>query len=142
MEEYKDLCAAFSRCAVIMKRRYMSRENREMMFLWMINHLAEIHGERIRVTDISERFHMPIAAASKALSRSEENGYIVRAQDSEDRRVTYITLSDEGKKALGEMEQKGEADYIRMAAKFGTEKAGELARLLSEFCDLIEEENR
>src|SRR5687768_10552350 len=52
--------------------------------------LAHISGSGIRLTELAERAHLSLAAASEFVSELEELGYLERLQDRRDRRAKVI----------------------------------------------------
>jgi MarR family transcriptional regulator, organic hydroperoxide resistance regulator len=66
-----------------------------------LNALFEIKDEpNLRVSDVSERTKLSLAAASQLVERLVKRGLVVRQEDPDNRRQKLIKLSKEGEKVL------------------------------------------
>lgn len=69
----------------------------------------EQEGVRVKVSDISNKLNLPRPGVTRTLKEMETKGYLKKLASSEDGRVTYLSLTEEGK-ALSE---KYDAQYFR-----------------------------
>lgn len=68
----------------------------------------EARGKRVKVSDISEALNLPRPGVTRTVKNMESKGYLVKHTSEEDGRVTYLSLSEEGKR----LSQKYDADYF------------------------------
>ena len=51
---------------------------------------------RIRMSDLGRQLHMEKSALSNLVDRAEQRGLLTRTRDENDRRVTWVQLTEEG----------------------------------------------
>lgn len=71
------------------------------------------------------------AAVTRALSRLEQDGYIVRRDDQEDRRATRVYLTPKGRNLQPHLEAAAIVCIETMTATLDTDERTELRRLLA-----------
>lgn len=69
----------------------------------------EQEGIRVKVSDISNKLNLPRPGVTRTVKEMETKGYLKKLASAEDGRVTYLSLTEEGK-ALSE---KYDAQYFR-----------------------------
>lgn len=69
----------------------------------------EQEGVRVKVSAISNKLNLPRPGVTRTVKEMETKGYLKKLASSEDGRVTYLSLTEEGK-ALSE---KYDAQYFR-----------------------------
>lgn len=69
----------------------------------------EQEGARVKVSDISGKLNLPRPGVTRTVKEMETKGYLKKLASAEDGRVTYLSLTEEGK-ALSE---KYDAQYFR-----------------------------
>ena len=69
----------------------------------------EQEGIRVKVSDISGKLNLPRPGVTRTVKEMETKGYLKKLASAEDGRVTYLSLTEEGK-ALSE---KYDAQYFR-----------------------------
>lgn len=69
----------------------------------------EQEGVRVKVSDISGKLNLPRPGVTRTVKEMETKGYLKKLASAEDGRVTYLSLTEEGK-ALSE---KYDAQYFR-----------------------------
>ena len=116
------------------------RNNSLLMLLHMIHGLMEENGGRVKVSEIARICGMAMAATSKAIRRLENEGYIERSMDDQDRRVVYISLTETGERTYREMLEKTNDDFTRLVGKMGEQEAQQFMRLLEKLTTIVEEE--
>lgn len=94
----------------------------------------------INVTRLAERLDASTAAVSRTLRRLEENGYLERITDKNNRRHTYVKLTDAGQQVLDD-----EARHIgelaaRVFTRMGSEKMKTLRELSDDLHRILHEE--
>ncbi len=56
----------------------------------------EKEGEKVKVSDISERMNLPRPGVTRTVKEMESKGYLKKITSDADRRVTYISVTDAG----------------------------------------------
>lgn len=69
----------------------------------------EQEGIRVKVSDISNKLNLPRPGVTRTLKEMETKGYLKKLASSEDGRVTYLSLTEEGKN----LSEKYDAQYFR-----------------------------
>lgn len=58
----------------------------------------EQRGVRVKISDISDALHLPRPGVTRTVKEMEAGGYLQKAASAEDGRITYLTITDAGKK--------------------------------------------
>ena len=58
----------------------------------------ERQGVRVRVSDIGDTLDIPRPGVTRTVKEMEAGGYLPKAASEEDGRITYLTITDAGKK--------------------------------------------
>lgn len=66
-------------------------------YLDTIEHLEQ-RGVRVKVSDISDTLDIPRPGVTRTVKEMEAGGYLQKAASEEDGRITYLTITDAGKK--------------------------------------------
>lgn len=69
----------------------------------------EQEGVRVKVSDISDKLNLPRPGVTRTVKEMETKGYLKKLASAEDGRVTYLSLTEEGKK----LSEKYDAQYFR-----------------------------
>lgn len=69
----------------------------------------EQEGIRVKVSDISGKLNLPRPGVTRTVKEMETKGYLKKLASSEDGRVTYLSLTEEGKN----LSEKYDAQYFR-----------------------------
>lgn len=69
----------------------------------------EQEGVRVKVSDISGKLNLPRPGVTRTVKEMETKGYLKKLASSEDGRVTYLSLTEEGKN----LSEKYDAQYFR-----------------------------
>ncbi|SFR68857.1 MarR family winged helix-turn-helix transcriptional regulator [Anaeromicropila populeti] len=94
----------------------------------------------VKISDITKRMDATKPAISKKIRSLEEKEYVKRVSDKKDKRVVYLTVTEEGRKALEES-KKEITDFLTVVfQKMGSEDVEQLLHLNEKLVDLIIEE--
>lgn len=93
--------------------------------------------ERVRMTDISRFMLVSKPAATQAVNRLVEQGYVERVDDPSDRRVVYIQPTEAGKRRFEEELELRMAVMRRAVSRIGEERGQLLADILTDFLDAL-----
>ena len=58
----------------------------------------ESHGVRVKVSDISDALNIPRPGVTRTVKEMEKGGYLRKDSSDTDGRITYLTITDEGRK--------------------------------------------
>ena len=58
----------------------------------------ERQGLRVRVSDIGEKLDIPRPGVTRTVGEMEDKGYLQKSASAEDGRVTYLTITEQGRK--------------------------------------------
>lgn len=96
----------------------------------------------ICVSGLALRLHVSSPAVSRMVSVLEEKGYIGRNMDKEDRRNTYIYLTEKGREAKAEAGAALCRLMERVMLRMGEEDMCQLIMLWNRLADIMEQELR
>lgn len=65
-------------------------------------------GVQVKISDISDAMNLPRPGVTRTVKEMEAKGYLHKFASKEDGRVTYIAITEEGKK----LSQKYDKDYF------------------------------
>ena len=68
----------------------------------------EKQGIKVKISDISDAMNLPRPGVTRTVKEMEAKGYLHKFASKEDGRVTYIAITEEGKK----LSQKYDKDYF------------------------------
>ena len=114
----------------------------EFMILNKIMRMKE-KGEvepKITISNMAKFLSTTNPAASKMLSVMEDKGYIKRINDQEDKRVTYVTLTNEGEKIIVEAHKSFHEFSKTVIQKMGKQDLNDFVELFQKLLTIIEEE--
>ncbi|MDD3413938.1 MAG: MarR family transcriptional regulator [Lachnospiraceae bacterium] len=94
----------------------------------------------IYVSELSKQLKISMSSASRLLKGLEEKNLIKRQIDSEDRRNTWIFLTEEGKKKREESVKLFDEFMDRVIARTGEKEISELLILWNHMIDIMSEE--
>ncbi|MCD7829094.1 MAG: MarR family transcriptional regulator [Clostridiales bacterium] len=113
----------------------------EFLMLTTIEDYHKKHPEvqGIYVSALADQLDLAVPAVSKQLRHMEQQGWLVRTVDQQNRRNTFVSLSAPGRKALTEEE----SFYLEMSSRvfqqMGEERCLSIIDGISEILDLLEE---
>ena len=97
-------------------------------------------GTRIRMTDVSRNLAISKPAATQAVNRLVEQGWLERVSDENDRRVVYIQATGEGRRQFEQELERILSMADRVVSRMGEGEAQRLAVLLGEFFNALSAE--
>ena len=84
----------------------------------------------IRQKDLLEKVHIGAPAMSELVGKLEDDGYIVRTVDPEDRRATLLSLTEKGQARAAEVEDERAEQFKAAFASLSDEEKEALAAIL------------
>ena len=95
-------------------------------------------------TDLIRRTHLLKSQMNKLLTTLEAKGFVARTRSEQDRRMIFISLTEEGEKAYRAEHVRIEALVGKLIERIGEDKAYTLAQdietIITEFDDILSEE--
>lgn len=95
----------------------------------------------VQMTEIADYFHIELPSATSLLNKLVALQLVKRHQDSKDRRLVRITLTDEGDNLLKKAMDKKLTSIEHMLSYLSQEEQHELLRLVEKLNDRIEKNN-
>lgn len=89
---------------------------------WVLAHLSRHNGRSMMQTELAGLLDMSKVALGGLLDRLEENGFIARTPDAEDRRVKRVSLTRAGEALLSTIQERAEALNAHMLADYSKEQ--------------------
>ena len=136
-EEMRVLYSVMSRLGKLNRRQDVSEKEKSCDMVSFGLLFADEQRDQVRMTDVSRFMMVTKPAATQAVNRLVEQGYVERVDDPNDRRVVYIRPTSEGKQRFEEELELRMAMMRRAVARIGEEKGQLLADLLTEFLDAL-----
>ena len=104
--------------------------------------LAHISGRGIRLTELAERAHLSLAAASEFVTELEDLGYLERRPDRRDGRAKVIVPTRKGRTAFKEGSRRATAIDRRWAALVGSGPFDQALEVLEQLVEQLGEVER
>lgn len=92
------------------------------------------------ISNMAKYMSTTTPAASKMLSTIEDKGYVKRVYDKEDKRLTYVTMTDEGELAILEAYKSFDEFTKKVFDRMGEKDLQQFAKLFSKLLEMMEEE--
>lgn len=96
----------------------------------------------VRVSELSKESDLPMPAVSRILASLEKKGIIERHSDPDDRRSTFVYISEQGKKESDRITQTLNDFFTHVTERFGEEETRMYTALTRRLTDIMEEEIR
>ena len=104
---------------------------------FMMRHINQV--EECTSTELSSCFGVKKSAITPIINRLFEKGWVDRKRDEKDRRVIYLSLTQEGKIIFAEMEKKIQSIIESVITKFGNEEIEQFLDTYAKLDELIKE---
>lgn len=93
----------------------------------------------IRVSDISDAMSLPRPGVTRTVKEMEAKGYLKKIASPDDGRVTYITITEEGKKLSQKYDQDYFSDLSTDLGEISEEEADCMIRTIGKFYNIMKE---
>lgn len=94
----------------------------------------------MKVSELARMMRVSSPSMSRTLNHLEKDGYVCRYEVSNDRRSTYVKLTEEGRKTADRVEQTMKEYWKAVLARVGEDKVDQLSEVLGELYEAAEEE--
>ncbi|HEX7097216.1 MAG TPA: MarR family transcriptional regulator [Acidimicrobiales bacterium] len=95
------------------------------------------NGEPQTLTALAKHAHMDLSSASRQLRELEQANLISRVPDKEDRRVTHLRFTPQGRRLAKRLVDVRRGHLERTVASWPPEKRALFAQLINEFVDAL-----
>lgn len=99
----------------------------------------ESHGVRVKVSDISDTLHLPRPGVTRTVKEMEDKGYLRKIASEEDGRVTYLAITDSGKRLSQIHNAQFFAQLALLLADISDEDAACTVRTIQKLYDVMSE---
>ena len=99
----------------------------------------ESHGVRVKVSDISDTLHLPRPGVTRTVKEMEDKGYLRKIASEEDGRVTYLAITDSGKRLSQIHNAQFFAQLAPLLADISDEDAACTVRTIQKLHDVMSE---
>ena len=97
----------------------------------------EKNSSHVRVSDISDALDLPRPGVTRTVKEMEQKGYLRKLASSDDRRVTYISITEEGR----ELSRKYDENYFSELSEYlddiSEEEADCMIRTIGKFYEIM-----
>lgn len=88
-------------------------------------------------SELAELMEQTLSSVSKMIKNLEEKGYVTRNPSSKDRRVSYIAVTDKGRRKIAGVRNRHEKILRYTREKMGDKDMAEFCRLLKQWYTII-----
>lgn len=99
----------------------------------------ESHGVRVKVSDISDTLHLPRPGVTRTVKEMQDKGYLRKIASEEDGRVTYLAITDSGKRLSQIHNAQFFAQLAPLLADISDEDAACTVRTIQKLYDVMSE---
>ena len=145
-QKSKEFLASISKIKKLGHKNKKSKDFKSGMIMTMkciqhdcLNHKNDEEYYGMKTSDLTKNLDITKPATSKILNSMEEEGFIERFSNKNDRRVVYVKLTEEGESFLTEQNMKFENFICKVVDKMGEEDTDKLISLFGKLYDVIEE---
>lgn len=100
----------------------------------------EYGAKKMKISDIAHMTNVRSSAVSRTLNALEERGLIVRVADREDRRNTYVEITDDGIRIMEEGKRRMDDFMSSVFGRVGEENMKQFIEILRKISDVSHEE--
>ena len=100
-------------------------------------HVIVTFGKPVSPGELSLECGVSTARIATALRSLEGKGYILRETDTEDRRRTFVTATEPGRKISEQFEAQRRSTFEKMLVELGEHDAAEYVRLMGRVSDIM-----
>ena len=93
----------------------------------------------IRISDISDTMNLPRPGVTRTVKEMEAKGYLRKIASPDDGRVTYITITEEGKNLSQKYDQDYFSDLASDLGEISGEEADCMIRTIEKFYNIMKE---
>ena len=130
---------------------YQAKRIREMLpplpkgvmpsYIQYLDAIQSLQKEKkdIRISDISDTMNLPRPGVTRTVKEMEAKGYLRKIASPDDGRVTYITITEEGKNLSQKYDQDYFSDLASDLGEISGEEADCMIRTIEKFYNIMKE---
>ena len=99
----------------------------------------ERQGVRVKVSDISDALRLPRPGVTRTVKEMKDKGYLQKSSSEEDGRVTYLTITEQGRKLSQTFNEQFFAQLAPMLGDISDEDAACTIRTIQALYDVMAE---
>ena len=99
----------------------------------------ERQGVRVKVSDISDALHLPRPGVTRTVKEMKDKGYLQKSSSEEDGRVTYLTITEQGRKLSQTFNEQFFAQLAPMLGDISDKDAACTIRTIQALYDVMAE---
>ena len=99
----------------------------------------ERQGVRVKVSDIIDALHLPRPGVTRTVKELEDKGYMQKSSSEEEGRVTYLTITEQGRKLSQTFNEQFFAQLAPMLGDIPDEDAACTIRTIQALYDVMAE---
>ncbi|WP_163508282.1 MarR family winged helix-turn-helix transcriptional regulator [Fodinicola acaciae] len=111
--------------AEVGRRNRLSQQQVEMI-------CAVIVREKVGMSELAKILHLEKSGLSNLVDRAEQRGLVIRTRDPDDRRVTWVELTDEGRALAADTHAEVTARMAELVAKVAPRDQKRLTAVIQE----------
>lgn len=105
--------------------------------MYMLHYILD--SRKCRLTELAEKLDVKPSAVTVMIDRLQKAGYVTRSNDTADRRVIFVELTEDGRDILKKAQQIREDIVGSYLSHFGTEEARIATEVLEKIVKLAQQ---
>lgn len=102
-------------------------------------HRLQKHGERVKVSDISDTLKLPRPGVTRTVKEMEKKGYLSKYASEEDGRITYISITEKGEHLSDQYDKNYYSRLSKYLDDISEEEADCMIRTIEKFYRVMSE---
>lgn len=133
-QQFDRLLQDLRRSDIYKRPNTTAHNDADMMVLFCIGFCED--NQKVRLTDISKRLRVTLPAVTYKVNMLESNGLISRQLSTEDKRVTFVQLTDKGKTLMDKTKDTYYTHLLKVMDALGEEETVAFMRALQKIAEL------
>ena len=97
----------------------------------------EKQGTQVKISDISDVMNLPRPGVTRTVKEMEKKGYLSKIASPDDGRVTYISITEEGRKLFHKYDEHYFGELSRDLSDISEEDADCMIRTIEKFYQIM-----
>lgn len=97
----------------------------------------EKNSSHVRVSDISDALDLPRPGVTRTVKEMEQKGYLRKLASPDDRRVTYISITEEGRELSRKYDENNFSELSAYLDDISEEEADCMIRTIGKFYEIM-----
>ena len=100
-------------------------------------HVLEKQGTQVKISDISDVMNLPRPGVTRTVKEMETKGYLRKISSPDDGRVTYISITEEGRKLSQKYNEYYFGELVPYLSEISEEEADCMIRTIEKFYQIM-----